>query len=558
MKRQDHIKLEALSQLDDEVISRNVQKRHLLLHGVKLKKRITRSMIAMAAVFALIVASVFMFLPDNSHVAPPSDKQVPIYQGMTVSNEAPVAQMASNARVNLTLFPPMFGAIGARFGTSSIPGTSTTPKPDKVTPEISGGPYYAQPNEDIYIYVHISNPDGFEILSFTLNGVKYSTYMFEAGSNLETLILKYNVGEKEGVQQYTIDAIKYVDGEQIKDVRMEGERTIEVLVGNDAQDLTFTTQFDGWDLVITPKWAGTFAGEKKIHSLAVYEGERLLRDLTPSTTVIRDLPVDKRLLLVATYLDNGKTVTVKTVFQTLKESEGLIVVGGVVTGIGTFTDTVLYINMPIADDAFNNNKYITQVYLGSGATSIGKRTFMMCESLKTVNISNSVTSIGNNAFSDCGALESVTIGDGVTSIGEYAFSGCSSLTNITIPDSVTSIDMLAFNGCKSLQSITISNSVTRITHGAFSDCDSLTSITIPNSVKTIDIYAFNNCSKLTSITLPNSVTSIGDRAFSYCSGLTSINYAGTQEQWNAVTKYETWNLSTPKITVHCSDGDVIE
>ena len=86
--------------------------------------------------------------------------------------------------------------------------------------------YYATPNEDIYINIHISNPDSFEIMSFTLNGKKYSSYMFEEGSDMETIILKYNVGDASGIVEYTIDAIKYVDGTEIKDVIIDGNKTV--------------------------------------------------------------------------------------------------------------------------------------------------------------------------------------------------------------------------------------------------------------------------------------------------------------------------------------------
>lgn len=76
--------------------------------------------------------------------------------------------------------------------------------------------YYATPNQDIYISIHIDNPDSYEILSFTLNGKKYTGYMFEEGSDMETIILKYNVGNTSGIVSYTIDAIKYVDGTPLR------------------------------------------------------------------------------------------------------------------------------------------------------------------------------------------------------------------------------------------------------------------------------------------------------------------------------------------------------
>ena len=76
--------------------------------------------------------------------------------------------------------------------------------------------YFADLGEEIYIHIHFDNPDNFEIVSFTINGKKYSNYMFEEGSNMETIIIKINVGRESGVQEYTLDAIKYIDGTKIK------------------------------------------------------------------------------------------------------------------------------------------------------------------------------------------------------------------------------------------------------------------------------------------------------------------------------------------------------
>lgn len=96
--------------------------------------------------------------------------------------------------------------------------------------------YYADAGQDVYITVRLSNPDNYEILSFTLNGKKYSSYMFEEGSDMENLVLKVDKNSLGGgINEYTIDAIKYVDGTNIKDVRMDGDRTVKigVRVGDD-------------------------------------------------------------------------------------------------------------------------------------------------------------------------------------------------------------------------------------------------------------------------------------------------------------------------------------
>ncbi|MBO4380911.1 MAG: hypothetical protein J5815_02015, partial [Clostridia bacterium] len=93
--------------------------------------------------------------------------------------------------------------------------------------------YYATTNQDMYITIHILNPDAFEIVSFTLNGQKYTSYMFEQGSDLENLILRVNAGDVPGIKEYTIDAIKYIEGTEIKDVRMDGDKTVKAGIYTD-------------------------------------------------------------------------------------------------------------------------------------------------------------------------------------------------------------------------------------------------------------------------------------------------------------------------------------
>ena len=52
---------------------------------------------------------------------------------------------------------------------------------DIITIEVKGDDitkYYVKPNETFIVQVHVSNPDNYEIQSFTLNGQKYASYMF--------------------------------------------------------------------------------------------------------------------------------------------------------------------------------------------------------------------------------------------------------------------------------------------------------------------------------------------------------------------------------------------
>ena len=226
-----------------------------------------------------------------------------------------------------------------------------------------------------------------------------------------------------------------------------------------------------------------------------------------------------------------------------------------ISGSGSMNDFYSDVSSPWY--SFSNQ--ITEVWLPSGLTRIGKYAFSGCSSLTSVTIPNSVTSIESDAFNNCSSLTSITIPNSVTSIGSDAFSHCSSLSSVTIPNSVTRIGRYAFSYCTGLTSVTIPNSVTTIDYSAFYNCTGLTSVYIsdlaawykiyfessvsnplnyahnlylngekvtnlvfPDDVTEIKNYAFSGCSSLTSITIPNSVTSIGSYAFSGCSSLASV------------------------------------
>ena len=136
-------------------------------------------------------------------------------------------------------------------------------------------------SEEIYITVAIDNPDDYEILSFTLNGKKYSSYMFEEGSDMENLILKVNVKDLAGIVEYTIDAIKYIDGEDVKDVKMDGEKTVVVGVYTEDQiDVDILETSIGFGEIevrasITDRY-GLIEYSNGGLKAVVYDGEKLL------------------------------------------------------------------------------------------------------------------------------------------------------------------------------------------------------------------------------------------------------------------------------------------
>ena len=243
----------------------------------------------------------------------------------------------------------------------------------------------------------------------------------------------------------------------------------------------------------------------------------------------------------------------------------------------------------IGAEAFYNCDNLTSVVIPDSVTSIGEYAFNGCSSLTSITIPNSVMSIRKSAFFNCRSLTEIVIPNSVTSIGNFAFYGCSSLTSIEIPDSVTSIGSSAFAECSSLTEIVIPDRVMSIGENAFAYCSSLTEMTlpfvgtrknattassstlfgyifgtssytggteirqyysysnsityyIPTSLKKVAITggnilygAFYNCSSLTSVMLGNGVTSIGKYAFYNCDDLMSVYYAGTEEEWSAIS-----------------------
>ena len=190
--------------------------------------------------------------PGNDSPINPLGKQIPVYQGMSISTAAGVTMPSfekegNNGNGNTDNNGNHYGWYKGDSADDKGDVDQETPFPDanenieqeiKDSLEVIGSKqeiYYAAQNQDVYIHIYISNPDQFEILSFTLNGQKYSSYMFESGSTQELLILKYNVGAAHGIVEYTIDQIKYIDGTEIKDVKIGGDRTVKAGIRTEDQ-----------------------------------------------------------------------------------------------------------------------------------------------------------------------------------------------------------------------------------------------------------------------------------------------------------------------------------
>ena len=94
------------------------------------------------------------------------------------------------------------------------------------------------------------------------------------------------------------------------------------------------------------------------------------------------------------------------------------------------------------------SKYLKNIQLPSGVTSIGNGAFYNCSNLALIELPSGVTSIGNSAFYGCAKLALTELPSGVTSIGNNAFQHCTNLALTELPSGVTSIGISAFYGCK--------------------------------------------------------------------------------------------------------------
>ena len=196
-----------------------------------------------------------------------------------------------------------------------------------------------------------------------------------------------------------------------------------------------------------------------------------------------------------------------------------------------------------------SEKYIKEINVEYGVTSIGNGAFSGCHSATYIRLPNSITYIGGCAFLECYGLakmENLVIPNSVKSFSPYAFDRFQ-IKKITIPESVIDIDSAAFFDCY-VESFEVSSdnpnyssengvlynkdktSLIRYpikrTYTNTILCDSLTTIesyafcgmiggrvVLPESVNTIKSNAFYGVSSSFSLTVPSSVINIEEDAF---------------------------------------------
>ena len=213
----------------------------------------------------------------------------------------------------------------------------------------------------------------------------------------------------------------------------------------------------------------------------------------------------------------------------------------------------------IADTAFQDCYYLTEIHLPASLTEIGENVFVRTSSLTSITVdesNNNYASVDGVLFNkdktiliqypNAKAGTSYEIPNTVNTISELAFFGSDNLESLTIPGSVTTIGANAFRFAMYLTSIEIPESITAIPEGAFSYCFALSSVTLPSNLVSIGDEAFADCQALTTIEIPESVETISYTAFRFIEGNIEINvnkrkYSILGAPWGAENATVIWN-----------------
>lgn len=204
--------------------------------------------------------------------------------------------------------------------------------------------------------------------------------------------------------------------------------------------------------------------------------------------------------------------------------------------------TLIYqlVNGGLGDYAFNGCTHVTGDIDANNLTTIGVATFSGT-SITSFTGPN-ITTISNNAFQNCKSLTEVYLTDKVTSAGFYnsnnanrqnIFSGCSALTKIEF-------------GTEDAPN----SAVNAFPTSTFLNCTSLTwdNIRFPTAITTLQATCFQGCTHLgANITLQSTITALGTSCFRAC---TDIEYIDISHVTTipATCFYGCTNLQT--VTIH--------
>lgn len=217
--------------------------------------------------------------------------------------------------------------------------------------------------------------------------------------------------------------------------------------------------------------------------------------------------------------------------------------------------------------AFSGSRWIT---VDEGVTEIGDNAFRRLLDLESLTLPESLKTIGACAFAEIGShaffwngseyvecgIRSLTVPDGVTDIGYCAFAG-SSLRDILLPDSLRAVGFRAFDNAK-LEVLEYPEGITELNEWYTMGCENLNAIYLPDTLESIEPLAIAKNADLAQIVSHDDrfTTDLSDWSVSNLEMVPDVYFAGTEQEWNALTKnwdfseYDTDPSVMDKVTVH--------
>lgn len=243
----------------------------------------------------------------------------------------------------------------------------------------------------------------------------------------------------------------------------------------------------------------------------------------PSTFTVLDLPI--------VFADANKT---SAYFEGWYEDDTFDIMYGVVTGIyaENFTEKDITVYARFMNDTtgleYNlydeDSQYTTDpanakfarvsAYNGEDVLIVIPKIYSIVTNEGT-SFNIPVTGIDGGAFGDNDniSIRKILLHENITTIGDRAFYNFLNLKSFTFNEGITMVNEGVLGNCLYLKEVILSNTITEIRNSAF-------------------IYDWS----LESIYMPKGLTNIEASAFKNCNNLSSIYYAGTSEEWDAITK----------------------
>ena len=252
----------------------------------------------------------------------------------------------------------------------------------------------------------------------------------------------------------------------------------------------------------------------------------------------------------------------------------------------------------LAKYAFYNKDNLKEVTISEGIEAVSWGAFRESDRLQRVTLSTTITSIGNEAFRLCENLEYVDVKEGLERIWFDAFEACHKLRRIYLPSTLHHVESMVFEGCNNLievynnsgryvgpkdwalggagyyaqniyndrigktrfveegdfvyyvvagsrrlisylgddTEVILPAGIQAVHSGTFRSNLDVKKIVVPAGVTQIGDFALGGVA-LEEVVIPTTVTSIGHQAIGVC----KIYYEGTEEQWNAIQKQESWH-----------------